>query len=324
MKNHPKVSVVLAVYNGADFLEEALKSILAQTMPDFELIIINDGSTDQTANIIKKFTDSRIILIHNKKNLGIAEATNIGLNHAKGIYIAHHDADDISLPNRFKEQCQALDNDTDLGLVGSNFHLIDKDRKIFDEVKFPHNYNDIQKVILTENCLCHGAIMFRSNILEEVGKYRNYFNYTEDYDFVSRIIEKYKTININKPLYQLRRGINSVSVKKLDLQMELHLIITKQIKMRQKHGTDNQNELEGLTPIQALINKFGLSKKEIVDFKNERMKGFCDQAVKSGHMLTILQIWWKFFKLQPQKWKIKYLFFCIKKLRKEKSCLQTI
>src|SRR5665647_430445 len=103
---NPKVTVLIAVYNGGRFLREALDSVLAQTFTDFELLVVNDGSTDETATILESYSDQRIRVITNGKNIGVVGSLRRGLNYARGEYIARIDADDIALPERLEKQVE--------------------------------------------------------------------------------------------------------------------------------------------------------------------------------------------------------------------------
>ncbi|MDD2913253.1 MAG: glycosyltransferase family 2 protein, partial [Candidatus Pacebacteria bacterium] len=115
MKNNPKISIIMPVYNVETFLSEAIESVLNQTFYDFEFVIINDGSTDNSLEIIKNYEkkDSRIVLLDNKENLGITKSLNIGLNKARGEYIARMDGDDISEKERIEIQYDFLKKNRD-------------------------------------------------------------------------------------------------------------------------------------------------------------------------------------------------------------------
>ena len=125
MKN-PKVAVLMSVYNGEKYLREAINSILSQTFNDFEFLIINDGSTDGTADILKSYTDSRIKIINNEKNIGLTKSLNKGLKIAKGEYIARQDADDISMPERLKEEVAFLEIHKDYAVVGTFVKILNE------------------------------------------------------------------------------------------------------------------------------------------------------------------------------------------------------
>jgi len=117
--DRPKISVIMSVYNGEKYLREAIESILNQTFRDFEFIIINDGSTDKTSEILSSYNDPRIVIINNKRNIGLTKSLNKGLKMVKGEYIARQDADDVSLPERLERMVNFLDMNRDVGLLGS-------------------------------------------------------------------------------------------------------------------------------------------------------------------------------------------------------------
>ena len=125
----PIVSVIMPVYNGDQFLDRSIKSVLNQTFNNFEYIIINDGSTDDSQKIIESYKDSRIKLINYSKNMGISFALNNGLNVAEGNYIARQDQDDVSFPDRFMLQIEFLENNNNIDLVDTNFIFIDENDK---------------------------------------------------------------------------------------------------------------------------------------------------------------------------------------------------
>ena len=116
---NPKVTVLMPVYNGEKYLKEAITSILLQTFDDFEFLIINDGSSDASVDIIQSFRDPRIRLVHNDTNIGLIATLNKGLKLAHGKYVARMDQDDISLPRRLEKQTYFMDNNPDVGVCGT-------------------------------------------------------------------------------------------------------------------------------------------------------------------------------------------------------------
>ncbi len=131
---NPKVSIVLAAYNAEAYLKECIDSLLSQTFSDFELLIYNDGSNDNTKGIIDSYCDNRIIVNHLSKNRGVVFCSNLGLKNAKGTYIAKMDADDISLPDRLKLQVEYLDRNPDVGLLGAQLKIHDSNEVIYKPV----------------------------------------------------------------------------------------------------------------------------------------------------------------------------------------------
>ena len=183
--NKPKISVLMPVYNGEQFLDKSINSILNQTFNNFEYIIINDGSTDDSLKIIESYEDSRIKIINFSKNMGISAALNNGLNVAKGDYIARQDQDDISHPERFMLQVEYLKNN-DVDLVDANFIFIDEnDQYIQDYGKRYFNPEETLSHLFFYE-LVHASIMCKRLIFTKYNiQYRK--RPTEDYDLFIRL-----------------------------------------------------------------------------------------------------------------------------------------
>lgn len=181
----PKISVLMPVYNGEQFLDKSINSILNQTFNNFEYIIINDGSTDDSLKIIESYEDSRIKIINFSKNMGISAALNNGLNVAKGDYIARQDQDDISHPERFMLQVEYLKNN-DVDLVDANFIFIDEnDQYIQDYGKRYFNPEETLSHLFFYE-LVHASIMCKRLIFTKYNiQYRK--RPTEDYDLFIRL-----------------------------------------------------------------------------------------------------------------------------------------
>jgi glycosyltransferase involved in cell wall biosynthesis len=139
----PRISVVMSVYNGEKYLRQAIESILQQTYTDFEFIIIDDGSTDSSREIIQSYDDKRIRLVINEQNIGLTKSLNKGIRLAKGEFIARMDADDISLPQRFEKQVAYLDSHPEVGVLGTYANIIDHRGKIINNIIFPTEHETI-------------------------------------------------------------------------------------------------------------------------------------------------------------------------------------
>jgi len=201
----PKISVVMSIYNAAQYLREAIDSILAQTSLDLEFIIINDGSNDSSSDIIKSYKDPRIIFLENKSNIGLPKSLNKGIKIAKGNYIARQDADDISIPGRLKYQCDYLDNNPDISLVGSWWEYIDLDSDTFQIGQIANNDNLIKKLLIENNIkFPHGSVMLRKSSFNEIGGYDERFRFTQDLDLWLRMSKIFNFACIELPLYKWR------------------------------------------------------------------------------------------------------------------------
>lgn len=205
MENRPKVSVVMPVYNGERYLREAIGSILNQTFGDFEFIIINDGSTDSTEKIIQSFKDPRIVYISNGKNLGLSKSFNIGINAAKGAYLARMDADDISTPKRFERQVQFLEKRPQVDIVGSNLRFIDEYGKFRSNFKRQADHMDIKFSSLFSTPMMHPTVMGKTSVFK-THHYNEALSNSEDYELWSRLLFNTNThfANIHEPLLLYR------------------------------------------------------------------------------------------------------------------------
>jgi len=261
MVKNPEVTVLMSVYNGEKYLRESIDSILNQTFKDFEFLIINDGSTDKTAEILKSYSDPRIEIMNNPKNIGLAKSLNKGLKIAKGKYIARQDADDISLFNRLEIESEFLDTHQEIGLVGTWFTVIcDNGDEMIN--RCPNTKNAlIKKTLLKKNQFAHGSVMFRKKCIEKTGFYRGEFKLSQDYDFWLRISENYKVANIPLYLHKWRFLYDSTSVKKKIKQEKYVKLAQKLARQRKIHGKDvlqNFNKEKFKNLISKIFNKSGI------------------------------------------------------------------
>lgn len=207
----------MPVYNGEKYLRESIDSILNQTFQDFEFLIIDDGSSDRSLEIIKSYQDNRIRIIKNAKNLGISQSLNNGLNLAKGDYIARMDCDDISLPNRFYTQVNFLNRNSEVVVVGSYMDLIDPEGyKTKQQYLYPLTNENIIYSMLYSNPMGHPSVMFRREEVIKVGGYRLKKEWnnlsTEDYDLWLRLAtHSYKLANIPEVLICYRDHPHSLT-----------------------------------------------------------------------------------------------------------------
>jgi glycosyltransferase involved in cell wall biosynthesis len=214
-----KITVLLPVYNTAKYIENAIKSILNQTFTDFELLIINDGSTDKSVEIIKTFKDKRIQLIHNPVNLGLIKALNKGINLAKGKYIARMDADDVTMPNRLEKQVAFLENNPEYALVGTQANFIFGD-KLSKTLFSMETSSEILPVLSLFSCpFIHPSVMIKTAILKEF-YYNEGFTAAEDYELWTRILKKYPCANLSESLLQYRIHDNNISTTQNDKQID--------------------------------------------------------------------------------------------------------
>ena len=219
MKYKVPVSVVMPCYNCGKYVALAIESILAQSYSSFEFIIINDGSTDNTHDEIKRFTDKRIHYIQNKTKQGNYPARNLGMLLAAGKYICIMDGDDIAFPNRLEIQFMYLQAHANIGCIGGLSEIIDKSGMAIGFIDRPFNYADIKTYLLKDNYVTHPTIMFRSRLLKIYNLFYNEeFEYSADYDFMVRLSKVVCIKNLNVLLLKYRRHSAQISSAKLSEQ----------------------------------------------------------------------------------------------------------
>ena len=195
MNTDVQVSIVMPVYNGAPFLKPAIESVLQQTFVSFELIIINDGSTDESEAIIHSFSDQRILYIHHAKNRGLVAALNSGISAAGGKYIARMDQDDLSLPNRISTQFEFMEKHDQVVLLGTQLQVI-------DDNKISHMYiksDELKTSLLVGYSFAHPTVMMRASTISQYNlKYEEEYLHAEDYGFWSRISQYGEVQNLKQ------------------------------------------------------------------------------------------------------------------------------
>ncbi len=207
----PTISVIMSVYNDAAYLVEAVDSILSQTFTDFEFIIVDDGSQDESRAILEDYDDARIQLLTNSQNIGLTRSLNRGVAVSTGQYIARQDSDDISASNRFEQQVAFLDAHPKAGLVGSWANVIDTDAHEVALFSPPSLHRLLKEELLYQNALCHGSVMFRQDAIQQVGSYNEAFTLAQDWDLWLRIAERWTVHNLPEPLYHMRSRATSLT-----------------------------------------------------------------------------------------------------------------
>ena len=205
----PKVSVIMPVYNGEEYVSQAIESILGQTFTDFELIIIDDGSTDHSVEIIKTYSDHRIVLIRNETNMKLIATLNKGLSLAQGQYIARMDADDISMPSRLARQVEFMDRSPNIGVCGTWVEIFGDAAGNF--WRFTDNPDVAKCMLLFGCCIVHPSVMIRKSILETGLSYSSLYPHAEDYALWVHIAQNYEITNIPEVLLKYRKSGGQVS-----------------------------------------------------------------------------------------------------------------
>ena len=211
----PHISVVMPVYNCAEYVADSIKSILNQTYTNFEFIIIDDHSTDNTLKIVKSFNDERINVYEKDRNKGMVDSLNFGISIAKGSLIARMDGDDYCHPTRFEKQVELLKYNLNLDIVSSNAQIINTD-KVYN---YSENPEQVKVDLLFGSAFVHAALMgkievFKNNLFDQRMKH------AEDYDLWSRLAFKTNMANMKEVLYYYRAHKNQVSNQFKNTQMK--------------------------------------------------------------------------------------------------------
>jgi glycosyltransferase involved in cell wall biosynthesis len=267
----PKVTVLMSVYNGEKYLQEAVESILKQTFRDFEFIIINDGSTDNSSAILTHYEqiDGRI-RVCNQENRGLIASLNRGCQLAKGKYIARMDADDLSLPERLARQVDYLETHPDVGVLGTWVEWIDENGISISKVREPTMPNTISWTLPTRNCLSHASVTMRRDVIEQVGFYNPEALHAEDYDLWTRASSITKLANIPEILLRHRIWEGAISSRQLQAQEQtivkiMHSMATRTlgtevsietiVSLRQAISGKPLADLRQIKPIVSLIRQ---------------------------------------------------------------------
>ena len=216
----PKVSVVMSVNNGERFLRESVESILHQTFTDFEFIIVDDGSTDGTWDILTEYAgqDQRIALVKNQENIGLTKSLNKGLALAKGGFIARQDADDISSMERLAYQVRFLDEFPDVGVLGTWVAYINKEGHQESVWQTPERAAIVKWSLLFGNCIAHPSVMLRHFLVKGGVAYRSEISYAQDYELWVRLSDKTQLTNLPEVLYLRRVHEQMIGIKNYEQQ----------------------------------------------------------------------------------------------------------
>lgn len=211
MPHEPLVTVLMSVHNDARYLPAAVESVLRQSLDDFELLILDDGSTDGSAEYLARLADPRVRVVRNERNLGLTRSLNRGLDLARGLFLARMDADDVAAPRRLERQVEFLDRHPNVGVVGSSRVLIDEDGAVVAHAPAAEDDVAIRWKCLLGNPLAHPAVMLRLHLLNAHKlRYDERYRTAQDYELWSRLLAVTKAHNLPEPLlhYRLRDGVS--------------------------------------------------------------------------------------------------------------------
>ncbi len=276
------VTVLMCVYNGERFLGQAIDSILNQSWSGFEFVIVDDGSTDATADIVSSYKDRRIVSIQNKTNLGLIASLNRGLSAARGVYLARQDADDVSYPERLEEQVRFLDRNPQIAVVGADYLEIYDNPKSTNRIRMPASDLEIKWHGLFQSPIAHATVMFRREAIAAVGKYSTDESalHAEDYDLWSRLIwARNEFANLKKSLVQVRCDPAGVSRSNPELQYKNFRAIVQRNLQKFAPGLSNNQALAQLVWLLQVCGGFDEPLEEVekaLKTLEELVNNFCD------------------------------------------------
>lgn len=241
---NPEVSVILPAYNAARYVEHALTSILSQSFTAFEAIVVDDGSTDETAALVQQFGDRRVRLLRNGHNLGLVASLQRAIAEAQGTYLARMDADDWSAPDRLAIQVDWLNRNPRLGAVSCHYQNFSDSQGVLDTVALPVQDADIRHDLYCKtHCFCHPAVMMRRQALEEAGGYRADWFPAEDRELWMRLLETWHGANVPQVLHHMRRHAGSVTSQNMRRQSKLVIEATVAALVRRRAPPDVAEEV---------------------------------------------------------------------------------
>ena len=283
----PRIDVIMSVYNGKRFLRQAIESVLNQSYPNFKFIIVDDGSKDNSVDIINSFHDERIELIRNEKTLGLTKSLNKALRIADGKYVARQDADDVSLPDRFESQVNFLEKHPEVDVLGTSIYLIDdKGTNIGKRTPYP---TPSKQIFLDRNEVFHGSAMIRRDALQGVGGYGELFRYSQDYDLWLRIATQNNIRNLKTPLYSFRMHNSSVSLKKTKEQHLYSLFAIKTAKNKVVRNKKIHDEIKSCG-ITCIMSSMSLKEKLGVYFVSFK-RGISSRLIQSKAGRALLRFY---------------------------------
>jgi glycosyltransferase involved in cell wall biosynthesis len=256
-----QVSVVMPVFNAAEYLEAALESVLVQTLGDLELIVVDDGSTDASPEILERATagDARVRVVRNQGNSGIVVALNNGWRLARSRYVARMDADDVALPDRLERQVDFLDAHPEVAAVGGAVTILDARGLKGATVTYPGSSAAIRRALPRYNCFAHPAVTIRRAALEAVGGYR--YDHVEDYDLWLRLDERFDLANLQEVVLLYRQHIRQISFRAVEEQARRTLAVRAAARIRRATGRDPLDSAAEISG--AVLERLGVRPRDV-------------------------------------------------------------
>ncbi len=314
----PVISVVLPVYNAQDYIFDAVNSILAQTYDNFELIVIDDASSDSSPNIVASLVDSRIRLIRNGENCGLVKSLNIGLHAAAGTFVARMDHDDIALPDRLARQLEFLEANPKVAVVGTGYQLIDASAYPGLIYHPPQNPSEVEWAIPFVCPVAHPTVMMRRSVISLVGGYSESAQFAEDYDLWERVLRQEAIANMPDVLLLLRKHTRNmtnvwssenarmsaqVSCRRLNFVLGTDVGIDVARCIQSQGGACKNYAMSAVAVIERLLEVFSSQHANIpTTVKRDAAKRIALIGFRSQNMATMLMCLTRAFRVSPSFW----------------------
>ncbi len=298
------ISVIMPTYNDEKYICEAIDSILNQTYTNFEFIIINDGSTDKTEEIILSYDDSRIVYVKNEENLQIVKTLNKGIDLAKGKYIARMDADDISVSERFEKQLLFMKKNPEIDICGTWMQILDQADSIW---KYPKYHEEIKAQLLFNTPVAHATSMMKRSFFDNLS-YSVFSDKAEDYHLWSEAINSKKFENITEVLYLYRWHPNQTCKTSRNIQVTVANSV-REVMLERMGMKPTNREMVIHTNFSLLVwneknhGELILWLKKLIE-QNKEFNYFDENALKK----IIGSFWWKMINAQ-KKYNLKIFYY---------------
>lgn len=285
----PVVTVLMTVYNGLPYLHAAMESILEQTFKEFEFLIVNDCSTDDSRQVVLSYNDPRIRLIDNPENLNQTRSLNRGLAETRTELVARMDADDISHPRRLEKQLNYLEHHPEVVAVGTGLRFIDTKGKVIGTFEFPEDDLPLRWMQLFDCPVSCGAVLFkRSVVWEKLGGFDSSIRYAQDWELWSRVLPDYRLANVPEKLVDVRQhpGASSAAAFKPMLEEQRKII---------RKGPKIIFGMEDMPPawidqVEILLNKRLEKPENRVDVIDDLFRRFCERYPEAENNMDVLRI----------------------------------
>jgi len=281
----PSLSVIMPVYNAEPYLGAALASVLGQSFSDFELVAVNDGSTDGSEQLLadRARDDPRVRVLH-QPNAGVVAAVNVGLRHCRGEFVGRADADDVSLPDRFARQIEFLDRHRDVAVVGGSVQVIDgQGRASGAPVTYPCDPARVRERLWAGDCcLAQPSVMIRRSALEAVGYYRPALRQAEDYDLWLRMSDRFALSNLSEVLVQYRVHGESITSRLPQEQEICHRAALASARLRRDGQPDPIDSATELTPL--ILERLGIGPAEVEWVSAQAFRFRASNLLRSGEI----------------------------------------